>query len=175
MLVYLFIVCAVAVRFLPHPWSFTPVAGALLFFGARGSRGQLWIPFALLAGSDVVLNKFIYNYPLTWDIGVTWMWYAAVVGLGTSLRENAKPLRVIGAALASSTSFFLLSNFAVWAGGTMYPHTWGGLMTSYTLGLPFFRPAIEGDLLFTAAMFATPGLLYALGLHGKPGDHAASA
>jgi len=176
MLAYLFVVLAVAVRFLPHPWSFTPVAGALLFFGARGARRQLWFPFALLAVSDVVLTKFVYAYPFSWDHYVTWAWYAAILWLGTNLRENAKPVRVLGAALASSTSFFLLSNFAVWAGGTMYPHTWAGLMTSYTLGLPFFRPTIEGDLLFTAAMFATPGLLYLLaGAFGKHGDHAASA
>jgi hypothetical protein len=175
MLAYLFIVFAVAIRFLPHPWSFTPVVGALLFFGARGSRRQLWTPIALLAVSDVLLNKFVYHYPFTWDILVTWAWYAAILWLGTNLKENAKPVRVVAAALASSTSFFLLSNFAVWAGGTMYPHTWAGLMTSYTLGLPFFRPAVEGDLLFTAAMFATPGLLYVLGIDGKHGDHAASA
>jgi hypothetical protein len=175
MLAYLFIVFAVAIRFLPHPWSFTPVVGALLFFGARGSRRQLWVPFALLALSDIVLTKFVYTYPFTWDHYVTWAWYAAVLWLGTNLRKNAKPLPVIGAALASSTSFFLLSNFAVWAGGTMYPHTWAGLMTSYTLGLPFFRPAIEGDLLFTAAMFVAPGLLYVLGIDGARGDHAASA
>jgi hypothetical protein len=176
MLAYVFVVLAVAVRFLPHPWSFTPVVGALLFFGARGARRQLWFPFALLAVSDVVLTKFVYTYPFTWDHYVTWAWYAAILWLGTNLRENQKPVRVIGAALASSTSFFLLSNFAVWAGGTMYPHSWAGLMTSYTLGLPFFRPAIEGDLLFTAAMFATPGLLYLLGgAFGRHGDHAASA
>jgi hypothetical protein len=175
MLAYLFIVFAVAIRFLPHPWSFTPVVGALLFFGARGSRRQLGIPFALLAVSDVVLTKFVYAYPFTWDHYVTWAWYAAILWLGTNLREIAKPLRVIGAALASSVSFFLLSNFAFWAGGTMYPHNWSGLMTSYTLGLPFFRPAIEGDLLFTAAMFATPGLLYGLGIYGKHGDDTASA
>jgi hypothetical protein len=176
MLAYVFVVLAVAVRFLPHPWSFTPVVGALLFFGARGARRQLWFPFALLAVSDVVLTKFVYTYPFTWDHYVTWAWYAAILWLGTNLRENQKPVQVIAAALASSTSFFLLSNFAVWAGGTMYPHSWAGLMTSYTLGLPFFRPAIEGDLLFTAAMFATPGLLYLLGgAFGRHGDHAASA
>jgi len=36
MLAYLFVVLAVAVRFLPHPWMFTPVAASLLFFGAAG-------------------------------------------------------------------------------------------------------------------------------------------
>jgi hypothetical protein len=175
MLAYVFLIFAVALRFLPHPWSFTPVVGALLFFGARGSRRQLWFPVVLLAVSDIALNKIVYSYPLSWDILATWAWYAAIVWLGTNLRENAKMLRVIGATLAGSVSFFLLSNFAVWAFGTMYPHNWAGLMTSYTQGVPFFRPAVEGDLLFTAAMFLTPSLLYLLGIQSKRGDRAASA
>jgi hypothetical protein len=177
MLAYLFLILAVAVHLtlLPHPWSFTPVVGALLFFGARGPRRQIWVPFALLAVSDLLLNKFVYSYPLSGDIFVTWAWYAAVLWLGTNLRENSKPLRVLGAALAGSVSFFLLSNFGVWALGTMYPHNWSGLMTSYIAGVPFFRPAIEGDLLFTSAMFVAPGVLYVLGIYGKHGDHAASA
>lgn len=175
MLAYLFVVLAVAVRFLPHPWTFTPVVGALLFFGARASRRQLWIPLVLLAASDVILTKVVYSYVFSWDHFVTWAWYAAILWLGTSLRNNAKPLRVIGAAAASSVSFFLLSNFAVWACWDMYPKTFGGLMTSYTLGLPFFRHALEGDLLFTCVMFATPVALHALSeaLHGA-GDAAAA-
>jgi hypothetical protein len=44
----------------------------------------------------------------------------------------------------------------------MYPKNFGGLMTSYTLGLPFFRNAVEGDLLFTCLMFATPVALHAM-------------
>ncbi|MGA9042779.1 MAG: DUF6580 family putative transport protein [Terriglobales bacterium] len=177
MLAYIFVALAVAVHLtlLPHPWMFTPVVGSLLFFGARGPRRQLWIPFVLLAVSDVLLNKFVYHYPFLWDQLITWAWYAAILWLGTNLRENTKPLRIIGAALASSLSFFLLSNFGVWAAGTMYPHTWAGLMTCYTLGLPYFRPAVEGDLFFTAAMFATPGLLYVLGIYRERGDHQASA
>jgi hypothetical protein len=162
MLAYVFILLAVAVRFMPHPWTFTPVAAALLFFGARGSRRQLWIPFVLLAVSDVILTKLVYSYVFSWDHFVTWAWYAAILWLGTGLRNNAKPMRVIGAALASSVSFFLLSNFAVWACWDMYPKTFGGLMTSYTMALPFFRNAIEGDLLFTCAMFATPVVLHAM-------------
>lgn len=175
MLAYLFIALAVAVRFVHHPWMFTPVAGALLFFGARGSRRQLWIPFVLLAASDVILTKFVYAYVFSWDHFVTWAWYAAILWLGTNLRENAKPLRVVGAALASSVSFFLLSNFAVWACWDMYPKTWAGLMTSYTLALPFFRNALEGDLLFTCAMFATPWALRAMSEAFHRADHTAAA
>ena len=159
MLAYLFVVIAVAARFLPHPWHFTPVAASLLFFGARGSRRQMWIPFALFAASDVVLTKVIYAYPFEWDHFVTWAWYAAILGLGTWLRDNSTPLRIAASALTSSVSFFLISNFAVWACYHMYPKNFSGLMTSYELGLPFFQRGMMGDLLFTSAMFAVPALV----------------
>ncbi len=103
MLAYIFVLFAIAVRFLPHPLGFTPVGASLLFFGARGSRRQLWIPLVLLAASDVVLTKLVYGYQgFSWDHFVTWAWYAAILWLGTKLGENTKPLHVIGAALASS-------------------------------------------------------------------------
>ena len=116
MLAYLFVVLAVAVRFMPHPWMFTPVTGSLLFFGARGPRRQLWIPFVLLAASDVALTKLVYAYPFTWDHYVTFAWYAAVLWLGTRLGAKTKWVPVIGAALASSVSFFLITNLTAWAG-----------------------------------------------------------
>jgi hypothetical protein len=87
-------------------------------------------------------------------------------------------VRILGAALAGSVSFFLLSNFAVWAvWHDMYPMTFAGLMTCYDAGLPFFRRALEGDLIFTSAMFAIPGLLHALSgqLHKSSSDHIAAA
>jgi hypothetical protein len=63
----------------------------------------------------------------------------------------------------------------VWAAYNMYPKDFGGLMTSYTLALPFFRNAVEGDLLFTSVMFATPVVLSALAEAFGKGDHAAAA
>src|SRR5215471_21767610 len=164
MLAYLFVLLTIAVRFLPfagplnvlpHAWHFTPLAASLLFFGARGSRRQLWIPLVLLAGTDVILTKFIYKYPVSWDLLVTWAWYAGILWLGTNLREKAGFWRVVGAALTSSVSFFLISNFAVWAAWPqMYPRSFSGLMTSYTLALPFFRGTLESDLLFSLAFFS---------------------
>jgi len=156
MVAYLFVLLAVAVRFMPHPWMFTPVAGSLLFFGARGSRRQLWIPLALFSASDVMLTKLVYKYPFSLDHFVTFAWYAGVLWLGTKLRQNAKPLPVLGAALAGSVSFYLATNLAAWAWLDMYPKNFEGVIMSYTAALPFFRHALEGDLLFTALMFAAP-------------------
>ena len=174
MLAYLFVLLAVAVRFIPHPWMFTPVAASLLFFGARGSRRFLWVPLVAMMASDVVLTKLVWAYPFVWDHFVTWAWYAAVLWLGSRLRTNAKPLPVIGAALASSVSFFLISNFAVWAAYNMYPKTLAGLMTCYTLALPFFKPALIGDMLFTAGLFAVPVLMSSFAEKAGSGPPAAA-
>ncbi|HZQ67965.1 MAG TPA: DUF6580 family putative transport protein [Terriglobales bacterium] len=175
MLAYLFLLLAVAARFMPHPWTFTPVAAALLFFGAYRSRRQMWIPVAALIASDLLLDKFVYAYPFKWDLLVSWAWYAAIVLLGVGLGKRITPLRVIGASLASSISFFLLSNFAVWAAYDMYPKTFAGLMTCYTVAVPFFRNALQGDLLFSTIMFATPVALHALNHAFSKSDHAAAA
>src|SRR5579872_1543672 len=186
MLAYVFVLLAIAVRFLPfagplnilpHAWHFTPVAAALLFFGARGSRRQMWVPLVLFAAADIVLTKFVYGFPVTWDHLVTFAWYAAILWLGTGLREKSGLGRVVGAALASSVSFFLISNFAVWAAWPeMYPRSWNGLLMSYAAGVPFFRGTLESDLFFTVAMFGTPVFVMALSrwLH-KAGDHTAAA
>jgi hypothetical protein len=174
MLAYLFVIFAVVARmpFMPHPWNLTPVAAALLYFGARGSRRQIWVPFVLLAGSDLILNKFVYAYPFGVDQLVVWAWYAAILLLGTQLREKTGWLRVAGAAMSASVSFFVISNFAVWAFGTMYPKSLSGLAVCYTAALPFFRHTLAGDLLFTAVMFGLPAI--AATLAHKPQGTAAA-
>jgi hypothetical protein len=134
------------------------------------------VPLVVMAATDVVLTKVVYAYPFVWDHFVTWAWYVAILWLGTRLKGTIKPLPIVGAALASSVSFFVISNFAVWAAYDMYPKTFAGLMTCYTLALPFFRPGVEGDLLFTTVFFATPVVVAALaGAFGREGDHPASA
>jgi hypothetical protein len=159
MLAYIFVIAAFAFRFLRHSWGFTPVGASLLFFGSRASRKQMWFPMALFALSDVILTKFVYSYPFTWDHFVTWAWYAAILALGTRLRDHAKPVWIIASALASSVSFFLVSNFAAWACYTdLYPRSWSGIMASFVAGIPFFQRDVVGTLLFTAVMFSIPAL-----------------
>ncbi len=111
----------------------------------------MWIPLVLLAASDVALTTLVYRYPFSWDHFVTWAWYAGMLWLGTTLKNKAGAPRIMGTAVVGSVSFFLVSNFAVWAAWNMYPRTFAGLMTCYDAGLPFFRRAVEGDLLFTAS------------------------
>jgi hypothetical protein len=113
----------------------------------------------LLAGGDFVLTKFIYGYPYTIDHLITVAWYAAVLLMGRLILENARPVRVVVAALATSVGFFAISNFGVWLTGNMYPLTLNGLAACYAAAVPFFRKQVVSDVLFTVVMFSVPALI----------------
>lgn len=154
MLILLFVLGAVAMRFLPHAWNFTPVIAMLLLAGCFMKAKQLWIPVVALVASDFALNLWVYHYPAGADQYFTWTAYLVVLALAlVALKGRVKIPALIGTALASSTAFFAISNFGVWAAGDMYPHTLSGLATCYLMGVPFYRNAAVGDLLYTAAFF----------------------
>jgi len=168
MLAYLFLAFAVAVhaRLLPLPFSFAPVTAALLYFGACRPRREMWVPVAALAVAGVYLSRAYYGYALSADLLVTWAWYAGMVLLGGMLAKNASALRVGAASLAGSVSFFLISNFAVWAVWNMYPKNLSGVMACYVAAVPFFRNAVISDLLFAAIFF---GIGYLVGHRREEG------
>jgi len=59
----------------------------------------------MMAG-DIVLTKFVYKLPMSWDQLVIWAWYAGILWLGTALKTTRKPVRVVLASLTTSVSFF---------------------------------------------------------------------
>jgi hypothetical protein len=170
MLAYLFILIAIVVRLaivvIPsHPFHFTPVGAALLYFGARRSRKEFAIPVLMLAACDVYLTRVHYGVTQSWDFLVICAWYAAALFLGQFIVSKTTPVRVMSAALAAAVSFFLVSNFAVWAFGTMYPHNWSGLLQCYTMAIPFFRNTVASDLILTPIAFSIPIAATALMRH----------
>lgn len=153
MAAYLLMVLAVLSRVVPFPgMNFTAVGAGLLYFGARRPLKEMALPVLTLMATDFYLTMFVYHY--AWHTGaylVTWAWYAGVILLGRLLlRKQITVTRVVAAPVVSATSFFLVSNFAVWASGTMYPLTMGGLTACYAAALPFYR----NDLLATTAIAA---------------------
>ena len=176
MLAYVVLLLAVLSRILPHAfhavsWNFTAVGGGLLFFGSRMGVGQgsrwttaarLASALAVLMATDYYLTVYAFGYPFQLrGYLVTWMWYAAVCLLGMGLLEKVTVLRVAAGALASATSFFLLSNFVVWAGGgfeAMYPRSLAGLGACYVAALPFYRNDLVSTAITAGALFGLPVL-----------------
>ncbi len=165
MLAYLLVLLAVLTRVLPHAgwWNFTAVGGALLYFGARRPWREMIVPIAALAATDFYLTTFAYHYSFRWTGYVTtWAWYAAAMALGwILLRVRVTWLRGIAAAVLGPTSFFVISNYAVWAGSSMveYPRTLGGLMTCYAAAIPFYRNDLVSTGIVLAAAFGIPALV----------------
>jgi hypothetical protein len=162
---YLVLFVAVLSRLLPSIFhltglGFTAVGGGLLFFGARRSRWQAVIAMLALMATDYYLTVSVYHFAFQPNAYlVTWAWYAAVCLMGHEiLGRNSSALRVTGAVLASSTSFFLLSNFVVWMGGGMYTHTATGLATCYVAAIPFYANDVISTALTAGALFGLPAL-----------------
>jgi hypothetical protein len=162
-LLILFAILSRVVMASHHDWlNFTAVGGSLLFFGARRSLRQAALPVIALAALDYYMTVSVYNYPFhLQDYLLTWTWYAAVVVLGRILLRDRRSVgRVASAVVLSSTSFFLASNFAAWSVLPMYPRTFGGLMTAYAAGLPFYRNDLLSTTLVAGLAFGLPALVH---------------
>lgn len=166
MAAYLLILAAVLSRVVPHAgwFNFTAVGGALLYFGARRSWREMLAPLAALVATDYFLTVFSYQYSFRADEYLpTWLWYIAAMALGQILLSSKTTWLRFGAAVVlGPTSFFLLSNLAVWVGSVMYPHTVAGLVSCYAAGLPFYGNDVASTTLVAGAAFGLPILVQRL-------------
>lgn len=165
MAAYFALIVAVLSRILPFTLhstgvGFTAVGGGLFYFGARRSRWHTIAAVLALMATDFYLTAFVYRYAFhASDYLLTWLWYAGVCLLGHQvLSHKQSALRVAGAVLATSTSFFLLSNFQVWATGTMYVHNIAGLAECYVAAIPFYANDMMSTAVTVGAFFGLPAL-----------------
>lgn len=141
-------------RLLPHPPNLASVSAVALFGGAYFSDRRLafLVPLSALFLSDLVLGFYSH-------MEVVYASFALIVCIGLWLQTRRTPARIAAAALASSSLFFLTTNFGVWAFSSLYPKTLAGLAACYVAALPFFQNTLAGDLFFTALLFGGFALL----------------
>jgi hypothetical protein len=160
---YVLLLVAVLSRVIPHApwWNFTALTGGLLYFGARRSKIEMVIPLAAVIATDYFLTVHVYSYAFHWQAyAVTWAWDVAAMGLGwVLLRTRTTFLRAAIAALIGPTSFFIVVDLAVWAGGNLYPHTFSGLMACYVAALPFYGSDLLSTSLVLAIVLGVPALV----------------
>ena len=160
---YLLLLVALLSRLVPHPdWlNFTAVGGALLYFGASRSWCEMIAPLAALMATDYFLTVYSYHYAFAWQGYIpTWGWYLAAMALGQILLSSRTTfVRVAAGVVLGPTSFFVASNFAVWASGGMYPRNAGGLMACYAAALPFYRNDFLSTAVVAGVAFGVPALV----------------
>ncbi len=142
---------AILARWLPHMPNVAPITALGIFAGAYlPFRRAVIIPLAARLLSDIILGFF--SWPLMVAVygahafgAVLGMW---VKGENGSIKRWG---RIAAAGGISATVFFLVTNFAFLYAN--YPHTWTGIIASYTNGLPFVRGTLLGDVGYSVGLF----------------------
>lgn len=133
------------------PPNVAPITAVALFSGVVLPRRYTFIvPLAAMLLSDLFIG--FYTLPVMLAV---YACFAISNVLGLALRRRQTPARIFGFSLIGSVVFFLVTNAAVWAFQTMYPHTVSGLMQAYSAGLPFFRNTVVGDLGYSIVLFGS--------------------
>lgn len=147
------IVLAIASRLLPHPPNFTPVAAIAIFGGAcfADKRVAFAVPFGIMFISDLIIG--LHDTLLFVYLG-----FAVAAGIGYLLKNRISVLNVTAGAIAAAIVFYLITNFGVWLTGTLYPHTYQGLVACFAAGVPFFRYTVLGNLVYCGALFGAFGI-----------------
>ncbi len=142
------IIVAAGLRLVPHPPNFSPIDAMALFSGAYlGRRALAFVaPLGALLLSDVVLGFYHGQATVYFTVAVIVM-----IGMVALTRRSA--LRVGAAAIASSITFFVITNLGVWLFSGIYPRTFAGLEACYVAAIPFFQNTLAGDLFYAAVLF----------------------
>ena len=150
-----FVVTAALSRLLPHPPNVTPLAAMALFGGAYFASRKLafLLPLAAMLVTDLLLAASVYGVAGLRSQPAVYACFAATVGIGMLLRDRKSFAPIACATLGASVLFYLVTNFAVWAFGSLYPKDWSGLIACYTAAIPFFRNSLAGDVCYGALLF----------------------
>jgi len=142
-------------RLLPHPPNVTPIAAIALFAGAHfcNRKAAFLLPIAAMFLSDLVIGFAVYGGALLKSQPVVYFCMLMAGVIGRLIRNNGSALKIASATLGNAVMFYLVTNFAVWAWGALYPRTCSGLIACYTAAIPFFRNSLIGDITFVAVLF----------------------
>lgn len=134
-------------RLTPHLPNMTPVGGMAIF---TGSKYRLGISVFII-GISMICSDFVLGFH-----SVMWATYGSIfiaILLGRLLKKQKNWRLVAIVTVISTLQFFIVTNFAVWSTGVMYPKTIEGLFRCYIMALPFLRNSLIGDVVYSALFF----------------------
>ncbi len=161
------VLVGIAGRLGPHPYNFTPLTAIALFAGSfLGRKNSLWIPMAILFISNLFIG---WHDTLLFVMGA----FALVSMIGWWVGQKPQWTRIISGVLASSTVFYLITNFAVWFMHDMYAKSAQGLWHCYVAGIPYYRNMLMGDVVYSGVLFGAYAIASQTLLQSKTARNAA--
>jgi len=142
------ILAAAVTRLIPHLPNFTAIGAMALFGGAYFSNKKLAFAVPLIA---MFLTDLILGFHNT--MIAVYLAFALMVVLGMTMIKRKKAGNIILASVTATVLFFIITNFAIWLSGIMYPMTGTGLVECYIAAIPFFGYNLTGNLFYAGVMF----------------------
>ena len=129
-----------ATRFIPHPPNFTSLMA--LSFYVPVFLGIRYLPIVLIS---FAITDLIIGFH-----SVTLFTWGSVALIGLISRNFVKSIssRILGSLLGACI-FFVITNFGIWSLG-YYGYNLNGLLTCYTLAIPFFAYSLISTLFFSS-------------------------
>ena len=128
-----------ASRFIPHPPNFTSLL-ALAFY-VPALLGVRYLPALLIS--------FVFTDLIIGLHSTTFFTWGSVLFIGLISKYFVFSMtKRMGGALFGVFIFFIITNFGVWVSG-YYGLTLSGLITCYTLALPFFGYSLISTIIFS--------------------------
>ena len=162
----LLVLMASLYRILPgRPLGFAPQIAMALFAGSivKNKKFSFLLPLFSMLISDIIY-EVLFEYSLSPVPGfysgqfLNYLLFVGLTVVGFAVNQT-KPIQILTGAIAGTTLYFVLSNFAVWIGGGLdianlpYPKTMAGLLHCYAEAIPFYRGSLYATLIFSAVLF----------------------
>ena len=100
------------------------------------------IPIVAMFISDVIIGFYSYQFVI----------YSSILAIALVSPMSKNYVRLGIMAVGGSVWFFITTNFAEWMIWDYYPKTIEGLITCYTLAIPFFKNTLISTCLFTGLL-----------------------
>lgn len=163
----LLIVVASLYRIMPgRPYGFAPQIAMAIFAGAiiKDKKFAFLLPLLSMFVSDalyeILFRNGVGNMPGFYDGQITnYILFTSLTLFGFFIK-NFNVGRIAIAAIAAPTTYFIISNFLVWASssplaGLGRPKTFSGLMLCFSDGLPFYPWSVAATFVFSAILFGS--------------------
>ena len=135
-------------RLIPHPPNFTPIIAMAVMSGFffRNIYLSLTTLFISMLLADIFIG--FYNNMLFVYLSLLLI---SIIFFKINYKINYKNLLIF--AFTGTLIFYLISNFGVWAMGSLYEKNMNGLINCYFLAIPFFKNSIISTIIFSYATF----------------------
>jgi hypothetical protein len=146
--VTMLVIIAVLTRLIPHPPNFTPILAIALFSGHSLSKSNkplaYAIPLAIIFISDLVIGfHSTIAYVYTSILAITFL------GQRANIFKSVKNIGI--SSVFASSMFFIITNTAIWLHSDMYTKSLTGLLSCYSMAIPFFHNTLLSTICYVLA------------------------